>query len=174
MPVLMVWTRQAITRISSPWRLGLTCAHAYTRAYMHTHAQTYMCVHIHKKHIPTGTDTHTCTLILGHMPAHTVPFHVPGQCTPLERQLSLVRWGEWGIQKPHSQPVGTSRRQIESLVFPAHVLWRCIKSTHVLVRERIGKLGRSRVWVQAQPSGWPFRFYRAPSHTSPGRGAPIS
>lgn len=141
-------------------------AGAHTRTYMHMHTHMHTCTHMcrltcvctHKKSMPTGTHTHTCTPILEHMPAHTVPFHVPGQCTPLARQLSLVRWGEWGIQKPHSQPVGTSRGQIKSLVFPAHVLWHCIQSTHVLVRKRIGKLGRSRVWVQAQPSDGHFSF----------------
>lgn len=67
-----------------------TCTCIHTCIHAHTCADLHVCAHT-QKHIPTGTDTHTCTLILGHMPAHTVPFHVPGQWTPLERQLSLVR-----------------------------------------------------------------------------------
>ena len=118
--------------------------HIHVHASMHMHACMCACVHVYT-HVQTHICVHTHTYPPAYIQTHAYPLwgmcqptqspSMCPQCTPLERQLSLVRWGEWGIQKPHSQPVGTSRGQIKSLVFPAHVLWHGIQSTRTGERE---------------------------------------
>lgn len=132
------------------------------------------CVHTRQTHIRVHTHTHIHRHTYRHTHTHSSicqPTQSPSMCpanAPF-RKAAVPEVNE-AYRSLHSQPVGTSRGQIKSLVFPTHVLWHSIQSTRTGERES----GQVRPLQGVSPTATirkAISVLQSSFYTSPGGGA---